>query len=400
MSGLKSETPFKDDGDVESRTPWNKSSDIKINVCFMIDELSSAGTEKHLLGLIQGLDRKLFTPTLVLLRGMSESSRALEPTDCKVVRLGLNGFFQIGLIHKTWEFIRLLKALKIDILQMYFPDSTLFGASCGKLAGVPNLIRTRRNAGYWMKPSYRIRSWIVSRLVGSTIANSQASKQSVIQQEFATSESVVVIRNGINLQEFGDYKPNATATNRPFRIGMLANLRPVKHVEDFIRSAAFVNTSRQDCVFAIGGEGPMRAELQMLINELGISRNVRLVGTVLNVPEFLSNLDIMVSCSSSEGLSNTVMEGMAAGIPVIATKIPGNQELVKDGETGLLFAPHDTQQLSKLICDLLDDPILSSRLRLNARAMIEEQFGQDTAIQKYQDYYLQMAKSTNRNPSL
>ena len=121
-----------------------------IRICFLIDNLVVAGTEKHLLDLIRDLDRKKFDPLLVLLDGENKTSRKLEPVSCRVIRLGLQSWRGPTILATARKFVRLLRDFDVQILQMYFPDSTFFGAICGRWAGVPVLIRTRRNAGYWM----------------------------------------------------------------------------------------------------------------------------------------------------------------------------------------------------------------------------------------------------------
>src|SRR5262249_53232775 len=116
-----------------------------VRVCFLIDELAAAGTETQLLALIRRLDRCRLLPYLCLLRGVSVASRALEPDDCPVLRLGAGSLRSPANLVRAWRFARFLRRERIDVLQVYFPDSTYFGVLVGRLAGVPAVVRTRNN---------------------------------------------------------------------------------------------------------------------------------------------------------------------------------------------------------------------------------------------------------------
>ena len=119
-----------------------------VRVCFLIDDLNNAGTEIRLLSLIRDLDRKRVLPYLCLLRGNNRLSRALLPDFCPVVRLGLDSLFQPLAFLKIVRLAFFLWYYKIDVLQMYFPDSSFIGFLAGIFCRVPHLVRTRNNLGY------------------------------------------------------------------------------------------------------------------------------------------------------------------------------------------------------------------------------------------------------------
>ena len=124
-----------------------------VRVCFLIDELAAAGTETQLLALLRRLDRSRVRPYLVLLRGDSAASRALEPDDCPVLRLGVGPLHSPATLARAWRLARFLRRERIDVLQAYFPDSSYFGLPAAYLAGVPHRPRAagtgtaRRAAG-------------------------------------------------------------------------------------------------------------------------------------------------------------------------------------------------------------------------------------------------------------
>jgi glycosyltransferase involved in cell wall biosynthesis len=372
----------------------------KVKVCFLIDNLSLAGTENHLLRLIESLDKNRFEPVLVLLDGSLESSRKLEPDCCQVKRLGIQSFLRPSIALKTISFSHWLRSQKIDILQMYFPDSSLFGAVAGKLAGIKNVIRTRRNSGHWITNLHRIRGRLISRLVHATLVNSPASGESVIEQERATPDSVTMIPNGIELSRFENHAQlrwNKSQSDlmdhydqKQIRIGMLANLRSVKRIDVFIESAKRLIGSNPNLMFDIAGDGELRGEFESFIRANGLSQNVKLHGAIQDVPEFLKRLDVFVSCSEAEGLSNSTLEAMASGLPIIATDIPGNHLLIKQRVTGLLTSVGDHERLANQILMLVESPLLSKQLGTEAHRYVAENFEQNQMVAKYESIFLQM----------
>src|SRR5207244_3660743 len=113
----------------------------------------------------------------------------------------------------------------------------------------------------------------------------------------------------------------------PRRVGMVANLRSVKNPELFVRAAADVSRAHPEATFRIAGEGELRPRLEGLIKELGLEDRFALPGSVADVPAFLAHLDVAVLCSRSEGMSNALLEYMAAGRAIVATAVGGNAEL-------------------------------------------------------------------------
>ena len=360
-------------------------------VCFVIDNLSVAGTESQLLMLINGLNRAKVQPYLCLLDGSAGQSRTLEPKDCPVLRLGVRKLRHPATLRRAWQFVRFLRRERIDVVQTHFSDSTLFAAPLAKLAGVPHVIGTRRNIGYWLTPRSRRRARVANRFLDSIIANSEACRQAMIDQEGINPKSVSVVHNGIDLDKFAQIHP-ASANGRPRRIGMVANLRPVKGPDVFIRAAALVHAKHQNTIFSMAGEGD-RESAAALARECGIGDRLELLGTVSDIPAFLAQLDVAVLTSHSEGLSNALLEYMAAGRPIVATAVGGNVELVEDGTSGLLVPPDDPEAVARAIERLLSDPVLSGGLATAARERVSREYSCRAMIQQHENFFQRWACS-------
>ncbi len=360
-----------------------------LRVCFLIDGLARAGTETQLVALIRHLDRDRVLPYLCLLDGRGAESRALEPEGCAVLRLGVRQLLGPGGVSGAWRLSRFLRRKRIDVLQAYFPDSTYLGVLAGRLAGVPRMVRTRNNANHWMTPVHRALGRAMNPLVSATLCNSEAGRQAVLADEKPDPTSVFVIENGVDLDRFAGVAPVESTRDlgRPQRVGLVANLRPIKGVDLFLRAAARVAAAHPDVTFQVAGEGSERAALEQLIGELGLVRRVALEGRTADIPGFLAGLDVAVLCSHSEGTPNAVLEFMAAGRPIVATAVGAIPDLIEDGTHGLLVPPGDPNRLAEAVSRLLDDRALAAGLGAAARRHTRDRFDHSAMVRKVENFY-------------
>lgn len=328
----------------------------KVRVCFVIDRLARAGTESQLLLLLKQLDRARIAPYLCLLAGQDDVSRSLLPDHCPALQLGVRRLASLNTMKQAWKFWRFLKHERIDVVQTYFPDSTRFAAPIAKAAGVRAVFGSRRNIS---QPMTRCDTWVTRfyhrYFVDKVVANCEAARRAVLEQESAKPDQVIVLPNCIDLNRFKDISPwQPKPPGEPRKIGMVGNLRPVKGPDLFIRAARQVLDRFPGTRFEIAGGGD-HAPYQALIDELALADNVRLLGEVMDIPAFLTTLDVAVLPSRAEGFSNALLEYMAAGRPIVATNVGGNGELVETGVNGLLVDPCEGS-LADGINQLLNNP--------------------------------------------
>lgn len=358
-----------------------------VRVCFLIDELTPAGTETQLLALIRRLDRTRVRPYLCLLRGANPVSASLEPDDCPLLRLDVRSIRSPATPAKLVRLWRFLRQERIDVLQTYFPESTYLGIPLGWLAGVPHLVRTRNNSGYWMTPWHRRLGRFCNWFARVTVANCDAARDAVIADEGLSANRVLVLENGVDLDRFPNpFTPRRSDGGR--RVGVLANLRPVKGLDVFIAAAARLSREFPDVRFIVGGEGEQREELERLAATSGIAHCVELPGSQRDVPAFLAGLDVAVLSSRSEGLSNALLEYMAAGRPVVATAVGGNPRLIEHGVNGLLTPPNDPEALAQSIALLLREPELAARLAKEGRRRVETHYSREAMVRRFERFYL------------
>jgi glycosyltransferase involved in cell wall biosynthesis len=352
----------------------------------MIDRLLRGGTESQLVALIRALDRERVRPYLCLLDGDDTLSRSLEPEGCPVLRLGVRSLLRPRTAGRVLELARFLRRHRIDVLQVYFPDSTYLGVLAGRLAGVPFVVRTRNNLGHWLTPTHRRLGRLYNHLTTLTVANCEAAREALLRDEGPRPESVVVLENGVDLNRFLAIPPLDPAVP-PRRVGAVANLRPVKGLDVLVQAAALVGAGRPDTVFAVAGEGECRQALERQVAGAGLGDRFSLPGTVRDVPAFLAGIDVAVLSSHAEGMSNAVLEYMAAGRAIVATAVGATVRLIEDGVTGVLVAPGDPARLAAAITGLLRDPARAARLGAAARRRARERHGREAMVRRFEQFF-------------
>ena len=232
---------------------------------------------------------------------------------------------------------------------------------------------------------------LCDRLTDGLVANSEACRRAVVAAENLSPSRIVVMENGVDLGRFPQSRLHTVRPpSQPRCIGVTANLRAVKGLDVFLRAAALVAAKQPNVSFAIAGEGPLRPALTQQARELGLEGRLAMPGSVKDIPTFLAGLDVAVLPSHSEGLSNALLEYMAAGKALVATAVGGNVQLVEDGRHGLLVPPGDPEKLAAAITRLLTDPVLAQRLGTAARRRTEERYSRQRMMQRFETLYLNL----------
>lgn len=361
-----------------------------VRVCFMIDRLSRAGTETQLLALVRTLDRAKVRPTLVLLDGEDDLSRALEPADCPVIRLGVRKLFSGRAVTAARHLRAFWREHRPDVLQTYFMDAAYFGAPLAKLCGIRTVLRVRNNLGYWMTPRHRVMGRLVRPFVDATLTNTDAGKDALVARDGLHASRVAVLENGVDTARFKRFMLPDTS-KKVVRVGCVANLRPVKNVDGLMRAAKAALAKFPQLAFEVAGDGEQRADLERLHAELGLGERFVLRGSVSDVPGFLRKLDIAVLPSHSEGMSNALLEYMAAGRAVIATDVGANARLLDGGKCGLVVPKGDEAALVEALGALLANPLRAAGYGAAARKRVDAEFSRDAMRKRFEGFYAELA---------
>ena len=357
-----------------------------VAVSFVIDNLGRAGTESQLLALLRGLDRRRVSPSLVLLDGRAASSRELEPAGCPVIRLGVTRLVGLHAARAALRLRRFWRDHPPDVATLYFLDSAYFALPVAKLCGVRRVVRVRNNLGYWLTRKHRLLNRVARPWVDAVLTNSGTGRQALLDADGLDPTRVVVVENGVDLDRFADAPP---PFSRPgvVRVGCVANLRPVKNIDGLMRAAKLVLARHPHAVFEVAGDGEQRGDLQRLHAELGLGDRFVLRGSVADVPGFLQSIDVAVLPSHSEGMSNALLEMMAAGRAVVATDVGANARLVADGVSGRVVPAGDVAALAGAIGELVAAQETARRYGRAAQEFVAANYGRAAMVARFTEFF-------------
>jgi sugar transferase (PEP-CTERM/EpsH1 system associated) len=227
--------------------------------------------------------------------------------------------------------------------------------------------------------------------------------QSELAAECSLPEDQIdIIANGVDVETFRPYTAQGmwrTAFGLPtdrFIIGNVARLDPVKNHEVILRALRRLQECRLKPFFLLVGEGSHRAVLEREIEGSRLTEDVRLFGYSDRIHELLNCMDLYIQSSFYEGFSNTVLEAMACGLPVLATDVGGTVDLFSEGQEGFLFRPEDDEELASLIIRLAGDTLLRRSMAERARCRVLEHFSVQAMVREYETMYLELAAAANR----
>jgi glycosyltransferase involved in cell wall biosynthesis len=219
------------------------------------------------------------------------------------------------------------------------------------------------------------------------------------------AEKIRFIRNGINLRPFAQTVPSLPVASdhaKGLTVGWIGRLSKEKGPDIFLRAAARVLIACPDTRFVMVGDGPDLAEINALIDQLAIRKNVFLAGRREDMPSVYASLEIMVSSSRQEGLPMAILEGMASGLALVATAVGEVPTVVLDGQTGVVVPSEDVESLAAGMITLLQDATLRKRFGNAALKLVEEQFSAQQMTREYLHVYSEViaAKLAVRRSSL
>ncbi|MEO8409956.1 MAG: TIGR03088 family PEP-CTERM/XrtA system glycosyltransferase [Propionivibrio sp.] len=368
------------------------TADSRPLVLHVIHHLVTGGLENGLVNLINQLPESRFRHAVVCIEDYSSFRDRITRADVEVVSLHRS---QVGLWNLRLAIYHLCRRLRPAIVHSR-NQSGLDALLPARLAGVRCCIHGEHgwdvddlDGGKW-KP--RLLRRLHSPLVHRYITVSRHLEQYLVNRVGIAPNRISQIYNGVDLARFAQREgdryaslPQGFVGDDSVVIGTVGRLQPVKDQATLLRAFAALENASARLVMV--GDGPLAANLRSLADSLGVGSRVWFSGALDDVPAMLGNIDVFVLPSLSEGISNTVLEAMASGIPVLATAVGGNVELVEDGRSGRLFQPGDAARLTQLLAAYLDDPDLRARHGAAGRDLVIERFSLAGMVASYQSIY-------------
>jgi glycosyltransferase involved in cell wall biosynthesis len=361
---------------------------MRRRVLQVIATLTRGGAEKQLALLAAGLPRDAFDVHVCALTCGGPLEDELRTAGVPVTVIG-----------KPWKYDPLawwrlrqhIATLKPDLVQTWMFTANAYGRTAARSAGVRHIVASERCADPW-------KGWLqlaidrrLARASDVIIANSQGVKDFYVASGIP-AEKMVVIENGILPAPASDLTHDELCDELgiprgAYLIGAVGRLWHQKRIKDLIWAADLLKVIRDDVHLLIIGDGPLRESLEEFRDACQIQDKVHFLGARNDVMRLMPRFSLLWLASEYEGLPNVVMEAMTAGVPVVATDIPGTRDLVVHGETGFLTAVGDRANLARFANKLLDDPALRTRLGEAGRERIAANFGVDRMVAAHAELY-------------
>lgn len=350
----------------------------RLRVVHVTPGLDVGGLEKLLVEFARHADRARFSLRFVSLGGRGVLADEIEECGWPVTALDAPAGLRPRMIPRlAW----LSRRWQADVIHTHDERALVYGAFAGRLANVSRICHTQHGR----KMLSRRQILLIgagSRLIHHFVGVSEDIGRWAVGQG-VRSRQVRTIPNGIDVGRFADRGP------RPHGPAILvARLSPEKDVETLLRAVSLVVREDPGFRLEIAGDGPCMPALRQTANALGLDEYVRFLGQVRDVPVVLGRAGLFVLSSLSEGISLTLLEAMASGLPVVATRVGGNPEVVADSETGLLVPASNPAALAAALLRLRRDSDEAARMGKAARRRVEERFDVRRMVAQYEQMYL------------
>ncbi len=359
-----------------------------VRIIQIIPTLDQAGAEKQMVALACRLPADQFDIAVCVLSRLGPLAEPLKQSGIEVTLIGKRSKLDPVAL---WKLRHYLVERKPDLVHTWIFAANSYGRLAARLARVPHIIAGERCVDRWKHWHELAIDRYLARFTDRIATNSQGVVDFYAERGIPR-EKFIVIPNGISLPDI------ATSTRAELLaelgldhdvrlVGAVGRLWPQKRYIDMIVATDLLKSIRDDVHLVVFGEGPERTRLERLTHELRLTDRVHWMGHRSDVDRWLPHLDCFWNTSGYEGQSNALMEAMAWGIPVVVSDIPGNRDLVVNGESGLVFAVGDRAHLAALTRHILDDRELARRLGQAARKRMQDEFSVEHMVARYSELY-------------
>lgn len=276
-------------------------------------------------------------------------------------------------------------------IQRTWPLSDRYASLAARRGGARRVVATEHVR--WERCGLRDRAakMALARLDRTIVAVSDAVRESLVRYWRVDSGRVLLIPNGIDTRRFGAPAPIAASRSRPagrgFRIGTIGRLEEQKGIDVLLDAFADIAREEPGAELVVAGDGSLRTDLERRASGLGLAGSVRFAGTIDDVAPLLASLDLFVLASRWEGLPLTLLEAMAAGVPIVATSVDGSAEAVRSGVDGLLVPPDDPGALARAILASLHDRAAAIERARAARGRASSIYSIERMVADYRRVY-------------
>lgn len=366
----------------------------RIRVAHLVQGLEIGGLEKMCADLVLGLDPARFEPEVICFDSLGPLASRLAERGIASTLLARRSGVDISFVMRLASRLR---RSRVDVLHMHNATAFEYGMAAAILARTRGRVFTEHDR-LFPDPSRAARlHGFLARRASFAVAVSEKLRGALREFERFPAERLVAIHNGVDPKPFLEAPPRAAARSAlglpadAFVATIAAGLKPVKNhaglLRAFARAARPGGGATPKMRLVLLGGGPLRAELESLARELGVADSVAFLGFRLDVAPVLAASDALVLFSESEGLPLCVLEGMAAGLPIVSSDVGALREVIAEGESGLLVAKGDEAALASALSRLASDAPLRERLGGAGRRTLLARFSLASMVERYAALY-------------
>jgi glycosyltransferase involved in cell wall biosynthesis len=360
-------------------------------ILHVIDTTGPGGAETVFIDLITGLPRDKFK-SIVLIRGKGWVYETLRKHGIQPILLDAKGSF-------NWRYLvnilKLLKSKKVDLIQSHLLGSNIYCSMAGLLSRTPVVATFHGSVDIGINERLKsLKFGIINVGANKVIAVSHNLKNSISKGTTIRASKLTVIYNGIATSDFDYPRDNTIRTtygwnNDDIVIGCLGNIRPAKGYDHLLRTASLLKEKSPRFRFVIAGQGNNRLHENLMAqqNQLGLEDHVKFLGFSDNPGEFLSNLDVFLLSSITEGFSIATIQAMATGLPVVATKSGGPEEIVTHGKNGWLVEAGNDNEMADTLMQVVNNMEYSREIARHGKSHAISTFDVEDMIGSYIGLY-------------
>jgi glycosyltransferase involved in cell wall biosynthesis len=367
-----------------------------IPVLYLIEHLRQGGSERYVAELVRSAREMDIEPHVGCFAAGGIFYDDILKSGVPLETFPLETLYHPAALGTARSIVRYIRRNNIRVVHCFQPNANILGTLAGKWAGA-RVVISRRNLGDFAGLGSPRLAWfqrhVTNRWCDRVLANSRAVREAAIGGEGFPREKVCLIYNGLDTERFrpvSDPGPFRRALGLPeegFVFGVVSGFRPVKGVDVVIRAFARTLSDCSGAVLALAGDGPERGRLEGLVRQLALEGRVVFLGVRPDMESVYPAFDAFVLTSHSEGFSNAILEAMGTGLPVVASAVGGNVEMLEDGVRGFLVPPGETEILSDRMKRLVSDPVLSRAMGKEARKWVEQTNSRGAVVRRFREFY-------------
>jgi len=365
---------------VFDHTPLSAEVSMRPHILYLIDVLWGAGgAERALERTAQLLPKDRYRLTVGTFR-LRPALAMKSDFGCPVIEFPLGRITGGNVLRTAARLARFIRRERVDLVHTFFETSDLLGGLVAKLSGRP-VISSRRDMGFLRTGRTQWAYRMLGPMFDEIQTVSEAVRQEMISRDRLNPRRVVTIPNGIPI---GLSTVKAHLDGASHVVLTVGNIRRIKGTDVLIRTAQRVAALRPEVRFLIAGsdhDEQYAREMRKLVIDLGLERQVHFLGKVQNIAPLLEVADVFCLLSRSEGMSNALLEAMAASVPCVATAVGGTPEVMSGELREMLVPAEDPDQAASKILELLNDPSGARRIGRMARARVESNFSAQRMVE-------------------